>query len=151
MPIIIDIEKDYLYNLGLEKGKEINKAELEEQIKIELEIAFNAQLDELMKKLEATAALLEKEKATAAANAELLEKEKAAANAKLLEKEKAIAAANAALLEKEKEKELALATDKLKFIQTMKELKFSDDKIMKILNLEETVYLSYLKEIEQKQ
>jgi hypothetical protein len=118
MPITIDIEKDYLYNLGLEKAqKEAKKAAKEAEIKI---------------KAAEAKAKMEAEKA-----------EKEAEKAKVAD-EKAEAADEKAKAEAEKAKaDKKTAIQKMKSTD-----RFSDEEIIEFLSLDEDTFKEYLNEIE---
>jgi hypothetical protein len=120
MPILIDIEKDYLFNLGLQKHR---------QLLLEAE--------EALENLKAGFKKAAEEKAEAIAQAKV-EAEKAA-------KEKAEAEA---IAQAKAEKEIALQMEK-KAIIKMKKAGLEAAIIMDILNLDKATYDLFLMEIEQ--
>jgi hypothetical protein len=131
MPISLEIEKDYLYNLGLKKHEEILRRAQETALRAkELVKKANKEKAELEAKARAERAKLEaraqEEKAKAQAEKAKLEAKVQAEKAKL----------EAARMEKK------VSIEKLKTKN-----KFSDEEIMEILSLDKKTYEAYIKEI----
>jgi chemotaxis protein histidine kinase CheA len=170
MPILIDIEKDYLYKLGLEKGKKLLlEAEealenLKADFRVEAIAKAKAEAEKAAKaKVVAEKAAKEKAVAIVKAKAEAKKVAKAIAKAKVeaekadkakAAKEKAAAIAQAqAIAEKAaKEKAEAIAQAKTateKAITKMKQAGLEAATIMDFLNLDKPTFDLFLMEIEQ--
>jgi chemotaxis protein histidine kinase CheA len=156
MPILIDIEKDYLYKLGLQKHEQLllEAEEALENLKADFRAAAREKAEAVAQaKAEAEKAAREKAEAVAQAKAEAevaaREKAEAVAQAKAetekaaREKAEAVAQAKA-----ETEKAVALQMEK-KAIIKMKQAGLEAAVIMDILNLDEATFDLFLMEIEQ--
>jgi len=130
MPITIDIEKDYLYKLGLKKGEEIVK-----QTKAALEAKAKAEA----KKVAREKAALE---AKAKAEVKKVVQEKAALEAKAKAEARKITQEKAAFEAKAK-------AEKKTSIQKMQINNLSDEDIMEFLNLDKKAFKRYIKEIKE--
>jgi chemotaxis protein histidine kinase CheA len=168
MPILIDIEKDYLYKLGLEKGKKLLlEAEealenLKADFRVEAIAKAKAEAEKAAKaKVVAEKAAKEKAVAIVKAKAEAKKVAKAIAKAKVeaekadkakAEKAAAIAQAQAIAEKAAKEKAAAIAQAKTateKAITKMKQAGLEAATIMDFLNLDKPTFDLFLMEIEQ--
>jgi membrane protein involved in colicin uptake len=170
MPILIDIEKDYLYKLGLEKGKKLLlEAEealenLKADFRVEAIAKAKAEAEKAAKaKVVAEKAAKEKAVAIVKAKAEAKKVAKAIAKAKVeaekadkakavAEKAAAIAQAQAIAEKAAKEKAEAIAQAKTateKAITKMKQAGLEAATIMDFLNLDKPTFDLFLMEIEQ--
>ena len=126
MPITIDIEKDYLYNLGVKNTEE--KADKEKA-------ALKAKAEEEKAALKAKA---EEEKAELEAKAKKANQEKAELEAKANQEK--------AELEAKIKSEKKVAIQKMRAIQ-----RFSDAEIMEFLSLDKKTFQTFLEEIEEEE
>jgi hypothetical protein len=157
MSISIEIEKDYLYKLGLKKNEEIlRKAQATALKAKELAKKATKEKAELKARTRALRAKVQAEKAKLEAKARAEKatlKAKAEAEKAKLEKAQAEKAELEAKAEAEKAKlEAKARLEKKISIQKLKtKNKFSDAEIMEILSLDKKTYKQYIKEISEEQ
>lgn len=131
MPITIDVEKDYLYNLGYKKAEEKAKAEAELEI---------AKFEEAKKALAEAQKLAELEQKAKSENEKLTKEFSELEERAMKEAENAKREAEKAHQEKKTAIQKMKATDR-----------FTDDEIMEFLNLDVNRFNTFIKEIEKEQ